>query len=442
MSSYSSAVDSFFIRPEPAAPVPSRNRIVLLLAAVLILLPAGNGHATEAEPLVAHVDALETDSSLSLHQLVEDTAERYPKQGVAGAMAEEARALQRRGESLFPGYPSLYLQWIDDSVGQSRGVRQVQTGIQLPLWMWGQRAAGRELAGQAAANAAEFGRALRHEVAGLVREALWDIALAENRLELARRVHEVSQRLVDTIRLRVEVGDLARADLLLAESDHLEKRAALTDAEAEVMHARQAFINLTRVSRAPARFEEPRSARTEIAADHPALAAAGAAVERLRAEVGWAKESKQGTQPTVTVGTQHDWFERGQARDDETNLVVQVPFGGSDYNAPMEAEANLRLNQALAEREQLARDLEKALHEAGHHLQVDAAQLANATERRKLAERHLEISRASFDAGEMELLDLLKIENSAQKAIRDAEQTELQYKRDTARYNQVVGEMP
>jgi outer membrane protein TolC len=318
----------------------------------------------------------------------------------------------------------------------------VQTGIQMPLWMWGQRAAGKELAGQAAANASEFGRALRHEVAGLVRESLWSIALAENRLELARRVHEVSQRLVDTIRLRVEVGDLARADLLLAESDHLEKRAALTDAEAELMHARQSFINLTRASRAPARFEEPRSARTEIPADHPALAAAGAAVERLRAEVGWVKESKQGTQPTVTVGTQHDWFERGQARDDETNLVVQVPFGGGDYNAPVEAEANLRLNQAMAEREQLARDLEKALHEAAHHLQVDEAQLATATERRTLAEQHLEISRASFDAGEMELLDLLKIESAAQKAIRDAEQTALRFKRDTARYNQVVGELP
>ncbi|HLF97727.1 MAG TPA: TolC family protein [Methylococcaceae bacterium] len=442
MLPYPSAGDFFSTHPNLANFVRFRIQTVPVLAAVFLMLLVRSAFAMEAEPLVAHVDELSADPALSLQQLVEETAERYPKQGVAGAMAEEARALQRRGESLFPGYPSLYLQWIDDSVGQSRGVRQVQTGIQLPLWMWGQRAAGKDLAGQAAANAAEFGRALRHEVAGLVREALWDIALAENRLELARRVHEVSQRLVDTIRLRVEVGDLARADLLLAESDHLEKRASLTDAEAELMHARQAFINLTRASRAPARFEEPRSRRAEISADHPTLAAAGAAVERLRAEVGWVKESKQGAQPTVTVGTQHDWFERGQARDDETNLIVQVPFGGGDYNAPVEAEANLRLNQAMAEREQLARDLEKALHEAEHHLQVDEAQLANATERRQLAERHLEISHASFDAGEMELLDLLKIESAAQKAIRDAEQTALQFKRDVARYNQVVGEMP
>jgi outer membrane protein TolC len=418
-----------------------RHAVSLCIAGLAFCLAWG-ALAGEAEPIVAHVDELSADSALSLHQLIEETTERYPKQGVAGAMADEARALQRRGDSWFPGYPSLYLQWIDDSVGGDRGVRQVQTGIQLPLWMWGQREAGQALAGQAAANAAEFGRALHYEVAGLVREALWTIALTENRLELAREVHEVSKRLLDAIRLRVDVGDLARADLLLAESDHLEKHASLTDAEAELMHARQAFINLTRQSRAPARFEEQKSSRAEITADHPALAAATAAVERLRAEVGWVKESKQGTQPTVTVGTQHDWFERGQARDDETNLVVQVPFGGGDYNAPVEAEANVRLNQAVAGREQMARDLEKALHEAAHHLQVDEAQRATAAERRKIAEQHLRISHASFDAGEMELLDLLKIENVAQKAIRDAEQTALQFKRDIARYNQVVGEMP
>ncbi|WP_054774865.1 TolC family protein [Methylogaea oryzae] len=154
------------------------------------------------------------------------------------------------------------------------------------------------------------------------------------------------------------------------------------------------------------------------------------------------KKSKQGNQPTVLVGTQHDWFQRGQARDDSTNLVVQVPFGGSDYNAPVEADANVKLSHAIADRDLLARQLERSLHEAKHHLEVDKAQLGVAVERKKLAERHFEISRTSFEAGEMELLDLLKIESAARTAIRDAELLAIQLKRDTARYNQVVGEMP
>lgn len=413
------------------------------IMALVLLAACWPVFALEYEPqVVEHHDRLSADPTLTLTQLVDETVERYPRLAVAEAMRDEATALKRRGDSWMPGYPQLYAQYIDDAVGQDKGIHQIQTGIQLPLWMWGQREAGQAVARQADINAAEFARALRYEVAGLLRELLWTIALAENRLHLAKQVYDVSNRLVDTVRLRVDAGDLARADLLLAQSDNLEKRSALTDAEAELMHARQAYYNLTRTERSPEKFEESRSPLSGIPDDHPALAAANAAVARAQAEVDWAKKSKQGTQPTVLVGTQHDWFERGRARDDSTNLVVQVPFGGSDYNAPVEAQANRVLNEAIAGRGQLARDLEKALHEAKHNLEVDQAKLAIATERKSVSERHLDISRISFEAGEMELLDLLKIEAAARTAIRDAYQTAIQLKRDTARYNQVVGVMP
>lgn len=413
----------------------------LALACALVLPGAPPAWAGAPVP-VDHYDALPSDAGLSLKQTVDLATEVYPKLAVAGAMAEEAGALRRRGDSWMPGYPMLYAQYIDDSLSRDRGIKQIQTGIQLPLWMWGQKAAGQQLAEQAAGNAVEFQRALRYEVAGLVREMLWDIRMTESHSHLAKQVYEVSSRLTDTVRLRVEAGDLARADLLLAQSDNLEKLNAYTEAEANLMHARQAFINLTRQERMPAYFDETRSRRTDIDEEHPALKAANTAVARAQAELEWVKKSKQGNQPSVMVGTQHDWLERGLARDDSTNLVVQVPFGGSDYNAPFEAEANVRLQQAVSERDLLARQLERSLHEAKHHLLVDQAQLAVAVERKKLAERHFEISRTSFEAGEMELLDLLKIEAAARTAIRDAEQLDIQLKRDTARYNQVVGELP
>lgn len=417
---------------------PRLVRVCTMALALSAMFPA---FAAEL-PHVDHYDDLPSDAGLSLKQTVDQATEVYPKLAVAGAMEEEAGALRRRGDSWIPGYPMLYGQYIDDSLSRDRGIKQVQTGIQLPLWMWGQKAAGQQLAEQAASNATEFQRALRYEVAGLVREMLWDIRLAESHSHLAKQVYEVSSRLTDTVRLRVEAGDLARADLLLAQSDNLEKLNAYTEAEANLMHARQAYSNLTRLERMPAHFDETRSPRADIEDDHPALKAANAAVARAQAELEWVKKSKQGNQPTVLVGTQHDWLERGLARDDSTNLVVQVPFGGSDYNAPFEAEANVRLQQAVSERDLLARQLERSLHEAKHHLLVDQAQLAVAVERKKLAERHFEISRTSFEAGEMELLDLLKIESAARTAIRDAEQLDIQLKRDTARYNQVVGELP
>lgn len=417
-------------------------RLPALLCTVLMAVWPPHAAAQDDPSVFDQRDQLTSDQGLGLKQIVDLAVEAYPKLAVAGAMQDEAGALKRRGDSWMPGYPSLYAQYIDDSLSRDRGIKQVQTGIQIPLWMWGQKAAGRQLAEQAAANAGEFQRALRYEVAGLVRELLWEIAQTESRYHLAKQVHDLSNRLTDTVRLRVDAGDLARADLLLAQSDNLEKLNALTEAEANLLQARQAYINLIRQERLPASYEEQRCARDKIGDDHPALAAASTAVERARAEVEWVRKSKQGNQPTVLVGTQHDWFERGMARADSTNLVVQVPFGGSDYNAPFEADANVKLNQAVADRDLLARQLDRALHEAKRRLEADKAQLAVAGERKKLAERHFEISRTSFEAGEMELLDLLKIESAARTAIRDAELLAIQLKRDTARYNQVVGEMP
>lgn len=418
------------------------GRLLAPLCTVFLVTLAFGATAEDGHTGVDHYDPLVSDTSLNLKQLVDLATEAYPKLAIAGAMTEEATALHRRGDSWLPGYPSVYAQYIDDSLSRDRGVKQVQTGIQMPLWMWGQKAAGQHLAEQASANADEYHRALRYEVAGLVRELLWNISLEESRFHLAKQVYGLSSRLTDTVRLRVDAGDLARADLLLAQSDNLEKLNVYTEAEANLMHARQAYINLTRQERTPGNYEESRSQRGEIAGDHPAMAAADTAVARARAELEWVRHSKQGNQPTLLVGTQHDWLQRGLARDDSTNLVVQVPFGGSDYNAPFEAEANVKLGQAISDRDLLARELERALHEAKHHLDVDKAQLAVAALRKKLAERHFAISRSSFEAGEMELLDLLKIESAACTTIRDAELLAIQLKRDTARYNQVVGEMP
>lgn len=412
----------------------------IIASAVLALWAACA--AGEEDLLVEHNDPLLYDEKLSLRQTVETTYERYPQGAMIGAMRDEAQALRRRGESVVAGYPMIYLQWIDDRAFNDRGTVEVQTGYQIPFWMWGQRAAGRAVADQAERGAERFAAALKHEVAGLVRESLWNLVLTENRRALAQQVYRLSEQLFAAVKRRVELGDLARSDELLANSDVLDKKSQWVLAEAEVMHARKAYANLTRMDRAPKRFEETRSKLAGIAETHPALSAAQALIERAQAEVEFARLSKQGNQPSVLIGTQHDRGTRKDSFNNETNLVLQIPIGGDAWNAPQVAQANLALTQKIADMGDLTRRLERALHEAEHNLEVDRAALDIAERRRDIAETHLKMSRLAFEAGEIQLIDFLKIQANSQAAIRDAMERAILLQRDTAFYNQVVGELP
>jgi cobalt-zinc-cadmium efflux system outer membrane protein len=392
--------------------------------------------------LVDRYDPLIFDDNLTLAQVIDATLEHYPQAAMVEALRQEASALKRRSRSWIAGYPSIYLQWIDDRAFSDRGTVEIQTGYQLPVWMWGQREAGKQVAKEASASAEYVARALKQEVAGLVRDSLWNLALVQNRYELAKQVLDVSGQLVAAVQRRVELGDLARSDLLLAQSDLLEKKTALALAEAEVMHARKAYSNLTRLERAPRLFAEELSRQDAITEEHPVIAAANAVIERAQAEVEWTRKSKQGNQPSILIGTQHDRSSRRNSFNNESNLVLQVPIGGESYNAPFVAQANLALTQRMADRNTLMRQLEKAFHEARQNIDVDRAALAIADERRKIAETHLRMSRLAFETGEIQLIDFLKIQSGAQAAFREARERSILLQRDIAFYNQVVGIMP
>jgi len=414
----------------------------LLIAALTVYLGVSNPLGAE-ELLVEHLDELTIDERLTLRQVVETTFERYPQSALITAFQEESRALEQRSSSWIAGYPMIYLQYIDDALlGANRGITDVQTGYQIPMWMWGQKEASEKVTEESKQAVERYITALKHEIAGLVRNALWTLRLVENRRELARRIYEVAEKLTNVVQRRVELGDLARADLLLAESDQLEKKTLLVQAEAEVMHARKAYQNLTRMTRAPRHLEETLTPLKQFDERHPSLAAASASVERAQAEVEFTRHSKQGNQPTILVGTDSTEIDKNHTMGTGANLVLQVPIGGDDWHAPQVAQANLVLNEKVVQRETLRRQLEKALHEARHNLEVDKAALAIAERRKSIAETQINMSRIAFEAGEIALIDYLKIQAGAQAAIRDAAERAILVQKDTAVYNQVLGVMP
>lgn len=390
--------------------------------------------------VVEHHDPIATDMALSLSKLVDVTLEKYPDITWLNALEDEAKAIEQRGDSWTAGAPQFGLRFQEATSGT---LHYIDGDVQVPLWNPGQRDAEQQLAKLAGNSAASQAEAVKLRVAGLVRSALWNMDLAGIRYEQAKIELDVTEQLVAKVRRRVELGDLPRADLLLAQSEALQKRSAVTQAEAELMHARKRYTTITQLTKIPANYQEKLADIKTIQHNHPMLAALNNQVERKQSELESVRLIGSG-QTNVAVGVNSDQFTSDE-RSNHTasfNIGVSVPFGGSAHLAPHLAAVNVELNRLVAERAQLSRDLEQAHHEAEHNLEVNRVEVGIANELRQVAEDHLKMTQASFAVGEINLMDLLRIQSRTQQAVLNAKQRAVMLQRDIALYNQAVGVTP
>ncbi|NOT13293.1 MAG: TolC family protein [Methylococcaceae bacterium] len=394
----------------------------------------------ETKSVVDHHDPIEIDATLNLSRVIDLTLEKYPDAAWIQAMEDEAAAITRRSESWAAGASQAGLRFQEATSGT---LHYIDAQVQVPLWNLGQRDAEKSIADHAAARAEAQTAATKLRVAGLVRGALWDVTLQKIRFEQTQIEIAFFEQLLAKISLRVDLGDLPRADYLLAKSELLQKRSILTQAEAELMHARKRYSSITQTSKFPAKFEEELVDLNEIQKNHPALAALNTQIERKQAEINAIKLVGSG-QSNIAVGINSDQF-TNDPRSNQTasfNIGVTVPFGGSAHLAPQIAAVNVELNKLIAERELLFRELEQNHHEAKHNLEVNQVELGIANELKQVAEEHLNMMLLSYSVGEIGLLDLLKIQSRTQQAILNSRERLVMLQRDKALYNQAVGVTP
>jgi outer membrane protein TolC len=269
------------------------------------------------------------------------------------------------------------------------------------------------------------------------------MALANISYEQAKSELTITDQLVAKVQRRVELGDLPRADLLLAQSESLQKKSVMIQAEAELMHARKRYISITQMTKSPGDYQEKLVDILKIQQSHPALMAINSQIERKQAELNAVKLVGSG-QTNVAVGINSDRFTNDPRSNmtDSFNVGVTVPFGGTGYLSPHISAVNVELNKLIAERDQLNRTLEQAHHEAEHNLEVNRVELGIANELKQVAEQHLKMTQSSFSVGEIDLMDLLRIQSRTQQAVLNAKQRAVMLQRDVAFYNQAVGVTP
>jgi len=410
------------------------------LLCVWIVLIALNTSSLHAEELT-HEDALSIDNTLTLSHLIDQSLPHYPSSQLLAAKVLELDALKTHAKGILPSAPSLMLRNQNDRLLSSRGESEWEKGLEMPIWLNGQRKAREAIAAVSAQNMAADTQNIRLQFAGMVRDALWDMQLMQGLADIAQTKHEAAKQLERDVEMRVKLGDMAQKDLLVAQTETLQALTERVNADAEVQHAKFRYKNLTGQQRLPADFTETKSPKSDVEANHPALLNANGRLA-LSAERRNLTRIETRDNPSVLLGTRSLRGASDTQFNNSIGITVRIPFVSETRNAPARAAAELQYAEQQVSLAQLQLLLATAMHEAEHNLEVGAVQLDVLTKQQSIAKQSLAVTTKAFQAGELDLSDFLRVQTQAFNAERALKNQQIQQLWNTARYNQAVGDLP
>jgi len=386
-------------------------------------------------------EQIHRSDQLTLSLLIDEVLEKYPVYEELPARLAEAEQYDDKAGSLFSDALSLSFRYQTGRIGNNDNLREYEAGVQVPLWRFGERKASRQVATGIELEANTFAALIRWELAGVLRAALWRIALTADRVAKTEKHTEVSADLLRGIQRRVDLGALPRSDLLQAKQDKLNSEIRLSTAQIEYANAIRAYRIITEQNVMPVHFIEVRSAKTGIDELHPALIHSAARLDRAGAEFRLQQES--GTDnPFQLFGVRSERGGDDPSAEESVGVFFNYPLSfGAHVNAER-ATAGVQAATVRAEHRTRWRDLETMSHDAERHLIGAEREYHLAFQKSELAQQHLAMSVTALELGEMHLQAFLLIKESAFAAEMDASGKEIQWRTAIANYNQAVGETP
>jgi outer membrane protein TolC len=389
---------------------------------------------------VDHFDELKVNPSLQLSEVLEKAYARAPMQASLQSRDVMVSAKNRVANAMLPSAPAVGVIHQNDAIGSGRGERDWQAELELPVWQPKQRNNRLKVAEAIQSSTSASRQSLKLQVAGQLREALWNIAANDTSLSLAINKLQVAKNLQSDVGKRYRAGELAKTDAMLAEQEVLRVEKEKVRAEAELMHARHRYYLLTGLRELPASYEEQQSSLEDYSQSPIWLEAQSklglAETERDLAQV----ESHENMRVLLNVRNSKGAFDTTD--NNSVGVHVRVPFGGEASAAPIRAAAEMVVGNALTEREAMRFELEAAMHEAEHNLSVSRAELNIATKQHEIAKESLTLAQKAFQLGETDLVSLLRVQAQTFEAERAFTTRQIQVQWDIARYNQTVGVLP
>lgn len=403
-------------------------------------LPAWLAGAILFLPVPVHAEA----AGHTLHAAVEQAWLRSPLARTLEARQDEAAAGSTLAQSWLAAAPTLGLSERSGRWTGRSEQHETEIALAAPVLPPGQQSARRQLAAASAGELQARLRQVRLEIAGAVRARLWEAAAARELLaEKEGHLHHLEE-LRDDVKRRVQAGDMARSDGLLADQEVLAAQGEAAAARSRARETLNRFRLLTGMPALPAIDPEPlpeSEAAGPQAEQHVRLLAAQAAEQRARAAVGLASASVQGP-PTVSLSMRRERDSALASPERSVGIALQIPLGGKLRNRPAETRAATELATASAElaETQAAIGIEAA--QARAQLGDASASLQAALSRVAAMREHTALLQRAFEHGERGLAELLRSRTLAHEAEVGLRQQRVALGLAHAQLNQALGILP
>jgi outer membrane protein TolC len=373
------------------------------------------------------------------------------------SLEAQFRAISARyatSDSITPGSPYFAGYQRNTVAGNLRNYNETEAEVGMPLWLPGQRDALEATVTTGLFEVEERLALRRLEVAGALRDAWWSAQRAARDVSVARNRVATARDIGDDMTRRVELGDAAQADALLAKNETLAAETELAQAEGASKVTRVNYMALTGGAPPDGTLE---SVRPPIdIEDHPALRTPRAALVRARAQAELVDATPIDSPEVGIFGRQehNDQYATDRSLDpsepitnqrtDATTVGVRIriPLPTPGRNEPRRAEALAEMDRATAEYERAKRVVLAEIKAAREALAAAqrAAKLANS--RLVVANDQFELSRKAFKLGEISAFDLYRVRQIQLEAQRMQANAEINVGVAISRLNQAQGCAP
>lgn len=381
-----------------------------------------------------------------LAELVDAALARHPTAAQWQAQARQFDAEAATAQRWFPAPAELSLSGQGDQWHDNTGQREWDVELATPLWRPGQQRQQQQATRQTRQRWQAGQTLLRLTLAGQVREAVWDLQESLVKARLAKERVQIADQLASDVARRVEAGELAQIDSLLAQGDRLSALDAADAAQQQALQAQSRLLRLTGQTTAPsssietAAVDDPAQRDADLLKNHPRIKNARLEAAASRSTLEVTRSDRPA--PTAALVWSQERDDRHADYAQQAGLKLSLPLGGARYNRAAVARAEADALAADANLQQVRADVEQDIRLARDALQRARQQLQRARQRDELARQNLALSRRAFDAGERDLLSLLKLQADALTARENRELGTIALHRATARFNQALGVLP
>ncbi|MEE9342325.1 MAG: TolC family protein [Gammaproteobacteria bacterium] len=374
----------------------------------------------------------------ALQAVVQAAYERYPALALPDVVRQQGQAIRRQASGFLADDPSLSLRHETDEVTDNFGFNSWEANVKMPLWLPGQRKRSLNVANAVEQEAESLTPFYKWRVSGEVRELLWSIRIAEANEVLARAAVDSAQALKADIDKRVQAGELALTDQILADKERLVRDIELITRRANVEALRKEYRMLTGLIEIPEDILEQDAEGTSLPETHPAIVVAGQRAGRAQTERDRARHEKR-SNPVLALGARNERAESGLPHDTIMSLELSLPLGLKYQSASGIADAQRQLVEQKISYASVQRELEKQLILAGSEKHRTAQALKLTQRQQRLAAEGLRLAQRAFELGESNLFTLLQARTQALAAERDLLIRQLEQGRAVARHNQALG---